>query len=149
MYLVSMSLAKIFNTEIATGTVAAVFRQFSTEERIKKPGLDSTVPSSYRLVSNLSTLSKLLERMVSSTLVICLTDDAFFRPHESAYRKGHSVETALTKVPVDLAAALDGGNFALLALLDLSAAFDTVDHAILLARLETSYGITDICLTGG
>ena len=57
-------------------------------------------------------------------------------PHQSAYRKGHSVETALTKVLSDLISSIDKGELGLPALLDLSAAFDTVDHAILLTRLE-------------
>ena len=52
-------------------------------------------------------------------------------PHQSAYRKGHLVETALTQVLSDLISSLDKGELGLLALLDLSAAFDTVDHAIL------------------
>ena len=46
-----------------------------------------------------------------------------------------------SKVMSDILRALDNGNIALLTLLDLSAAFDTVDHAILLKRLEVSYGL--------
>ena len=68
-------------------------------------------------------------------------------PHQSAYRKGHSVVTALTKVLSDLISSLDKGELGLLALLDLLAAFDTVDHAILLTRLESSIGLTDRALS--
>ena len=53
-------------------------------------------------------------------------------PNQSAYRKGHSVETALTMVLSDLISSLDKGELGRLALLDLSAAFDTVDDVILL-----------------
>ena len=52
-----------------------------------------------------------------------------------------STETAVLKVLADILLALDTGDIAVLTLLDLSAAFDTVDHATLLRRLETSYGI--------
>jgi len=60
---------------------------------------------------------------------------------QSAYRLFHSAETAVLKVLADILRALDNGDVAVLTLLDLSAAFDTVDHVLLLRRLETSYGI--------
>ena len=53
----------------------------------------------------------------------------------------HSTETALLKVHNHIALALDQGNSAVLVMLDLSAAFDTIDHAILLNRLEHHYGL--------
>ena len=88
-------------------------------------------------------LSKRLERIISARLVKYLTDFDFFPPHQSAYHKGNSVETALTKVLADLIAPLDSGNFALQALLNLLTVYDTNDQDILLTRLETSNGITD------
>ena len=65
---------------------------------------------------------------------------------QSAYRANHSTETAVLKVMSDLLRMIDGGDVAVLALLDLSAAFDTVDHVILLCRLQESYGIADAAL---
>ena len=60
---------------------------------------------------------------------------------QSAYKVAHSTETALLKVQSDIFNAIDEQESVLLLLLDLSAAFDTVDHVILLNRLNTRYGI--------
>ena len=65
-------------------------------------------------------------------------------PNQSAYRKYHSTETALTHVFSNTIEELDKGNLVLLTMLDLSAAFDCVDHEILLNRLKRSYGIQSI-----
>ena len=66
---------------------------------------------------------------------------------QSAYRAHHSTETAVVRVLSDILGALDRGDFAVLTLLDFSAAFDTVDHETLLRRLETSYGIRGTVLS--
>ena len=75
---------------------------------------------------------------------ICYND--LFPVLQSAYRKGHSTETALLRVVNDILSNMNKQYVSILVLLDLSAAFDTVDHAILLGRLETSFGITDAAL---
>ena len=64
--------------------------------------------------------------------------------HQLVYRCGHSCETALLKIVNDMLLALDKDEISLLALLDFSAAFDTIDHSILLRRLQTSFGV---CVT--
>ena len=61
----------------------------------------------------------------------------------SAYKKGHSCETALLKVMNDIQISLDSGNSVFLILLDLSAAFDLVNFDILLSRLERVLGVSD------
>ena len=65
---------------------------------------------------------------------------------QSAYRTGHSTETALLKIINDLLSALDNGQVSLLSLLDLSAAFDTIDHSTLLNRLQHTFGISSHAL---
>ena len=65
---------------------------------------------------------------------------------QSAYRPGHSTETALLKVVNDLFLSLNKGNISVLALLDFSSAFDTIDHTILVHRLHTDFGFTDTVL---
>ena len=67
-------------------------------------------------------------------------------PLQSVYRDKHSTETALIMVQNDILSALDAGSSAILLMLDLSAAFDTIDHDILLSRLSNVYGITGVAL---
>ena len=109
---------------------------------LKKAGLDNTDVKNYRPISNLSVISKMLERVILQRLLEHLKVNGLFPSVQSAYRKYHSTETAMAKVTSDILMALDRGDVAALALLDLSAAFDTVDHAILLRRLRESYGIS-------
>ena len=66
--------------------------------------------------------------------------------HQSAYRRSQSTETALLKVTSDVLLAADRGMITLLGMLDLSAAFDCVDHDILTRRLRISYGIIEVAL---
>ena len=71
-----------------------------------------------------------------------------FPRYQSAYRKYYSTETALLKVVNDLFQAADRGEVSALCLLDLSAAFDTVDHELLLSRLQSRFGIGGTAQTG-
>ena len=75
-----------------------------------------------------------------------LKDNGLLPDLQSAYRAHHSTETAVLKVLSDILPALDSGNLAVLMLLDLSAAFDGVDHATLLQRLKMSYGLSGVVL---
>ena len=73
--------------------------------------------------------------------VTFLDKNSLLPRHQSAYRRRHSTETAVLKIVSDLFLATDRGQVSLLALLDLSAAFDTVDHTILLDRLQSAFGV--------
>ena len=108
---------------------------------IKKPQLDKIDVKNYRPICNVSVVPKLIKRAVCLQLVAYLDADKLMPPNQSAYRRLHSTETALTPVFSDIINELDRGNLVLLSMLDLSAAFDCVDHRILLSRLDMSYGI--------
>jgi hypothetical protein len=66
---------------------------------------------------------------------------------QSAYKKSHSTETALLRVQNDILMALDKTNIVMLVLLDLSAAFDTIDHSLLLARMSDTMGVNGTALS--
>ena len=97
-------------------------------------------------MSNLPYLSKILERAVADQLQAHLDTNGLHVKFQSAYRRGHSTETALLRILNDLVVMSDGGNNALLVLLDLSAAFDTLDHTLLLQRLHAEIGLSDSAL---
>ena len=97
--------------------------------------MDQNEACNYRPVSNLSLLSKILERAVSRQLNNYLTGAKLFPSHLSAYRKNHSTETVLLRVTSDLISHLDKGDVALMAFVD------TMDKEILLKRLSLSFGI--------
>ena len=93
-------------------------------------------------------MGKTIERAVTSQLTQHISENSLLEPMQSAYRSGHSTETALLKVKTDLLHAIDCQEVACLILLDLSSAFDTVDHCMLLRRLEICFGIKKLCLSG-
>ena len=97
-------------------------------------------------VEILSFVSKLLERAVHAQLLLYLNDNELLPSVQSAYRQFFSTETAVLKVVTDILATLDRGQKSLLGMFDLSAAFDTVDHSILLRRMEISFGIRGAAL---
>ncbi len=113
---------------------------------IKKTQLDPKDRVNYRPISNLPFLSKILEKVVSSQLYSFLEKNYICEDFQSGYRPSHSTETALVRVTNDLLLSSDQGFISLLVLLDLSAAFDTIDHNILLNRLENSVGISGSAL---
>jgi hypothetical protein len=108
---------------------------------LKKASLDPEVLKNVRPVSNLTYISKLIERVVANRLLAHMDMYHLHEPMQSAYKKHHSIETALLHVQNDIFLSIDSHNCVLLVLLDLSAAFDTVDHSILLTRLATRFGV--------
>ena len=108
---------------------------------LKKIGLDPEVLKNFRPVSNLPYLSKLIERLAAVRLVDHMHLHHLHELFQSSYKKYHSTETALLKIQSDILDALDKGQCVLLIMLDLSAAFDTIDHDVLLTRLQRDIGL--------
>ena len=92
-------------------------------------------------------MSKVIERMVTQQVTDYLQCNNLLPELQSAYRRNHSTETALLCVVSDLLRAIDVGSVTLLGLLDLSAAFETVDRDILLRRLDLNFGIGGTAMT--
>ncbi|KAJ8395857.1 hypothetical protein AAFF_G00027400 [Aldrovandia affinis] len=113
---------------------------------LKKPSLNSAIISNYRSVSLLPFLSKTLERAVYNQLSTHLLQNDLLDPNQSGFKAGHSTETALLAVTEALQGAKSQSLGSVLLLLDLSAAFDTVDHQILLSSL-VEMGISGSALT--
>ena len=96
----------------------------------------------YRPVSNLRFIAKMLEKLVLSQVSSYLNCHNLYNTCQSAYHPGHSTETALLRVVNDLFISLNIGNISVVALLDFSSAFDSIDHTILVHRLHTDFGFT-------
>ena len=101
----------------------------------------------YRPISNLTYISKLVERMVNQQVIAYLDEIKLLSKLQSGFRARHSTETALLKVLSDIFLSANQQQVTLLVLLDMSAAFDTVDRAILLQRLEFSFGVSGVVLS--
>ena len=110
--------------------------------------MDPAGVRSFRSISNLSVMPKLLDCLVAKQLVEWLSSlyGLFRLSMQSAYRALHSTETAMLRVLSDILKTIDAGNLAVLALFDTSVAFDTVDHTTLLQRLKTTYGLVGTVL---
>ena len=134
-------LTIIVNLSLANAEVPAVLKQAIVKPLLKKVSLDRDNLKNYRPVSNLSFISKLCEKIVARRMHSYLDSHDLLNPFQSAYRRHHSTETALLRVHNDLVSDIGNKKMAVLLLLDLSSAFDTVDHQILLDRLQNRYGI--------
>ena len=140
------TLTKIINVSLTTGVFPDIFKNALVKPLLKKTSMDRNDLKSFRPVSNLAFVSKIMEKVVLSQLSKHLATNDLFNKLQSAYRSSHSTETALTKVLNDLLLSVDQGKVSVLTLLDLSAAFDTIDHTILLSRLDHVFGIRSTAL---
>ncbi len=134
-------LLNIINSLLSLGHVPKPFKLVVIKPFIKKPKLDPCELANYRPISNLPFMSKILEKVVSAQLCSFLLKNYIYEEFQSGFRPRHSTETALVKITNDLLLASDQGCISLLVLLDLSAAFDTIDHDILIDRLQNYTGV--------
>ena len=135
------AITEIVNSVLLNGVFPSDLKSAIVQPLLKKSSLDCEILKNFRPVSNLSFLSKVIEKVIASRLLDHMTENNLMDPMQSAYRKGHSTETALLRVHNDVVSAVDKGNGVCLIMLDLSAAFDTVDHTILLTFLKEHIGL--------
>ena len=137
----TIPLNNIFCESLESGTFPTSYKHALITPLLKKPNLDPQSINNYRPISNLSIFSKTLEPIVAKQLTSYLISQKIPHIFQSAYLPSKSTETALAKISSDILTNLDNKNGTILALLDLSSAFDTIDHTILIHRL-TYIGIT-------
>ena len=118
-------ITTIVNSSLLHGYFPSNWKEPIVTPNLKNPSLTSEF-ANLRPISNLQFISMLNERAVFDQLQTHLLDHALYPLLQSAYRKSHSTETALIKVQNDIFMNMDRQQVALLVLLDLSAAFDTI-----------------------
>ncbi|KAK6191281.1 hypothetical protein SNE40_003011 [Patella caerulea] len=137
---------ELFNVSLSSGIFPDGFKEAVVRPVLKKAGLDVNILKNFRPLSNLSVLSKYLEKIVVTQITKYLSENDLYMKYQSAYRAYYSTETALLRVQNDVLCALNDRKDVVLVMLDLSAAFDTLDHTILLHILQERFGFTGTVL---
>ena len=135
-------IVKIINESLLSSIMPSELKSATVTPLIKKSDLDKDVYKNYRPVSNLTYLSKLIEKVVVKRLDEHMIRNDLYELCQSAYRRHHSTETVLVKIMDDSLCALDVGLCIRLVMLDQSAAFDTVSQEKLFLRFENWHGIS-------
>ena len=139
------TITNLVNLSLWDGVFASEWKTSIIRPLLKKPNLDP-IPSNYHPVSNLSFLSKLLEKFAMDHVNEHCNLHKLLLDYQSAYRNGYSCETAIIRLVNDILWAMENQNVPAVMALDLSAAFDTVDHEILSSVLEHNFGLDDTML---
>ena len=135
------TITRIINLSLSTGVVPDALKVATLLPTLKKSDADFEQFQNFRPISNLKVISKFVEKAVAIQLTDNVMAHHLAETFQSAYKNFHSTETALVRVQNDILCAIDNNESVILLLLDLSAAFDTVDHSILLSRLHDRFGV--------
>ena len=133
-------LVNIVNISLQSGVFAREWKMALLHPLIKKAGLD-VIKSNFRPVSNLSFISWLVEKAAIGQLVQHADYYDLSPQYQSAYRKNHSCETSLLRLVKDSLWAMEQQEATIVVITDLSAAFDMVNHDILLSVLNRRFGL--------
>ena len=139
-------ITALINNYITSGVYPCLYRKAIVRPLLKKLGLDPNEYKNYRPVSNLFFISELIEKAVSMQLEHYLSQNNLLDIYQSGYRMYHSTETALLKITNNILMNQNEQCSTALVAIDLSAAFDLVNHSIFLERLYTYYGISGVVL---
>ena len=140
------SLTKLVNLSLQNGIFPNPFKQMIVTPLLQKSTLSKEDLKSYRPVSGLRFLSKLVESLVAAQIRPHMDSHDLGNTFQSAYKVGHSTETALLCIKNEIPSSLSRGMPTALVLLDLSAAFDTIDHDTLLSTLSVRFGFAGFVL---
>uniref|UniRef100_A0A3B1K2F9 Reverse transcriptase domain-containing protein n=1 Tax=Astyanax mexicanus TaxID=7994 RepID=A0A3B1K2F9_ASTMX len=143
---ISADILQIVNTSLMSGDFPNSLKTAVVKPLLKKKNLDTNLLNNYRPISNLPFIGKIIEKIVFKQVMHFLSINNCLDQFQSGFRPNHSTETALIKVINDIRLNTDSGKISILLLLDLSAAFDTIDHNILIDRLENRVGISGTVL---
>ncbi len=139
-------ITKMVNLSLSEGIFPERFRNAIITPLHKKHGLPKDDLKSYRPVSGLGFISKVIERVVASQLNNHVVKNGLENKYQSAYRTGHSTETALLKLKNDIHLNMAENRPTAVILLDLSAAFDTINQTSLIDRLSSWFGVRKVAL---
>ena len=131
-------LFRITNASLSSSGVSPSMKHAVITPILKKRGSDIIGLTNYRPISNITFVAKITKRLFAQQHF--MDENGIYRVYQSAYRPHHSAETACLRIHSDVAQSIDSRRGLLLVLLDLTAAFDTIDHTILLRRLR-GYGL--------
>ena len=131
----------IVNQSLKSGCFPSVLKTALVTPILKKPELDAEILNNYRPISSLSYISKIIEKCVHRQLINYLERHSLLNEFQSGYRKNFSCETAVTRIHNDILLMMDSRTNVVLMLLDLSAAFDTINHDLLIEKLWKFYGL--------
>ncbi len=135
-------LINIINSWLSLGHAPKPFKLAVIKPLIKKTKLDPSELANYRPISNLQFMSNNFEKVLSVQFVLLLAKiNYIYKEFQSGFVPHHSTENTLVKITNDLLLGSDQGCISFLVLLDLSAAFDIIDHDILIDRLQNFTGI--------
>ena len=138
-------ITQMVNLSLISVVFSDIFKTPHVMPLVKKPSLSKDDIKIYRPLSNLNLVSN-IEKDIANQIRSHLERNDLSNQYQSAYKKIHSSETALLKVENDIILNMDEGRVTALTLLDLSAAFDTLDHSSITNLLSTLYGIDVIAL---
>ena len=131
----------ITNASLVNAVMPGLLKQAIARPLLKKSSLDKDTLNNYCPVNNLSHVSKVIEKVIARRIICHISDQRMQDCFQSAYRKNHSTETALLRVTNAMKVPMDTRQGTALVLIDFSAAFDTINHKIMIQRLSLRNGI--------